>query len=284
MNTTAAALDLLYLILAALVPSLIFLAWVRSSERYQKEPWAIVLSLFAYGAIFATIVAGILELILVDAGTAASKSIPAPEFSFLNGNSTAGAFFLALVIAPFVEEGLKASGVLRYRAKVSAMADGPVFGASVGLGFGFFETFLYGVGAFLTGGLIAGLSLIFIRSLSSVLLHGSSTAMFGYGVSSSKLEGRGWATGGYYLVAVGMHSSFNVLASLGAIVLALGYSNTIGTYADLAGLGLAIVFAIAAINHVVSVIHSSQFPAAGGTPSRYRPPSIARRQPPPGPR
>jgi protease PrsW len=277
--------DLGLLVIASLVPALIYLSWIRTSERYRAEPWGTVLSLFFWGAIIATFVAGILELILVDAGTVASQRYPAPEFSFLNGNSTAGAFFLVLILAPTVEEGLKATGVSRYRSKISQIADGPVFGASVGLGFGFFETFLYGLGAFLTGGLAAGLTLIFIRSISSVLLHGSSTAMFGYGYAAAKIEGRGWAPAGYYLLAVGMHASFNVLASLGALASALGIHGPIGTYADGLGLVLAIVFALAAINHVVNVIHRSTFPSADGTPSRYRPPpavthaTVARRSP-----
>ncbi|MCI4357735.1 MAG: PrsW family intramembrane metalloprotease [Thermoplasmata archaeon] len=280
MNGTLALEDLLVLILASLVPALIFLSWIRTSERYRQTSWGTVLSLFAFGAVVATIVAGILEVVLVDAGNAASKSYPAPEFSFLKGNSTAGTFFLVLVIAPFVEEGLKAVGVARYRDRIGSVADGPVFGASVGLGFGFFETFLYGLGAFLVGGLVAGLTLIFIRSISSVLLHGSSTAMFGYGFAASKVEGRSGASGGYYLLAVAMHSSFNVLASLGSVALALGYSGQVGNYADALGLVLAVVFAIAAINHVVTVIHQSTFPSAGGAPARYRPPTIARRPPP----
>jgi RsiW-degrading membrane proteinase PrsW (M82 family) len=280
MSGATGAEDLLILLFASLVPALIFLSWVRTSERYRQASWGTVLKMFAYGAIFATIVAAILEVVLVDVGTAASQAYPAPEFSFLNGNSTAGAFFLVLVIAPFIEEGLKASGVIQNAAKIVTIADGPVFGASVGLGFGFFETFLYGLGAYLTGGLVAGLTLIFIRSLSSVLLHGSSTAMFGYGYAASKLTGRSGASGGYYLLAVGMHASFNVFASLGSIALALGYSGTIGSYADVLGLLLAIVFAVGAINHVVSVIHQSAYPSAGGSTSRYRPPSI--RRPPPG--
>jgi hypothetical protein len=189
------------------------------------------------------------------------------------------------VIAPFVEEAIKAYGVVRRDDALKVVADGPVFGASVGLGFGFFETFLYGVGGYLAGGLIAGVTLVFVRSISSVLLHGSSTAMFGYGYAASKLEGRTGAAGGYYLLAVGMHASFNALASLGAIAIALGYSNSIGGYADALGLVLAITFAFGAIDHVVTVIHRSSFPAAEGS-LRYSPPSIARRPPtqPPTPR
>lgn len=279
MSASLTLTDLAILVVAALVPALIFLSWVRSSERYRAEPWGIVLGRFAYGALFATVVAAILEAVLVAIGTAASSAYPAPEFTFLNGNSPLGAFFLVLVIAPFVEEGLKAGGVVQRANDIRVVADGPVFGASVGLGFGFFETLIYGVSGFVAGGLVAGLILVFVRSISSVLLHGSTTAMFGYGYAAARLERRSGAAGGYYLLAVLMHSSFNVLASLGAIVLALGYSSSIGDYADLLGLLLAIAFAIAAINHVVSVIHRTSFPSAGGS-LRYRPPPIQPRMPP----
>jgi hypothetical protein len=73
-----------------------------------------------------------------------------------------------------------------------------------------------------------------------------------------------------------------VFASLGSIALARGYSSQIGDYAASLGLLLAIVFAIAAINHVVTVIHESAFPSAGGATSRYRAPSVTR-TPPKGP-
>src|SRR5579863_5492632 len=107
--------DLLILALAALFPALVYLVWVRESERLGREPWGLLLRLFLFGALGATIIAAILELVIVDLGSAISQKYPGPEFGFLNGGSTAGAFFLVLVIAPFVEEALKASGVIQYR-------------------------------------------------------------------------------------------------------------------------------------------------------------------------
>jgi RsiW-degrading membrane proteinase PrsW (M82 family) len=265
--------DFVILVLAALLPALAYLIWVRQSERLGHEPWSLLLRLFLFGALGATVVAAILELLIVDLGTAVSQKYPGPEFGFLNGSSTLGAFFLVLVVAPFVEEALKAAGVVQYKSSMRRLADGPVFGAAVGLGFGFFETLLYGLGAFLAGGLVAGLALILIRSVSSVLLHGSSTAMFGRGYAASLYDGQGWATGAYYLLAVAMHASFNALASLGAIVTFLGVPNGIGQYADLIGLLAAIAFAFGAIEHVRTVIARSDFPGAGAVHPRFRPPA-----------
>ncbi len=273
MNGTAEVEELLLLVLVALIPALAYLSWVRKSERYRGEGWGTLLGAFAYGALFATITAAILEGILVGIGTSISEAYPAPEFVFLNGNSTAGAFFLVLVVAPFVEEALKASGVASRRRSIRQLADGPVLGASVGLGFGFFETFLYGLGAFLVGGLAAGVTLILVRSASSVVLHGSSTGMFGYGLARSQFRVPGPGSGSYYLLAVGMHASFNVLASLPILVGLAGIGGLEAEVASLLALAAAVAFAFGAIEHVRTVVQSANYPSLGPRPAvRPRPP------------
>jgi RsiW-degrading membrane proteinase PrsW (M82 family) len=271
--------DLIILWLASFLPALVYLLWVRQTERYSKEAWSPLLWSFAYGAIVATIVAAIVEAVLVALGTAVSQDVPAPEFVFLNGNSSIGALFLVLVIAPFVEEALKASGVTRNRDKFRTIADGPVFGASTGLGFGFFETFLYGLTLFLVSGLVAAIGLVILRSLSSVLLHGSSTGMFGYGYARGKFGVPGPAAGTYYLLAVGMHASFNFLASGAGVAQLLGYPQY-ATDASIVGLLLAIIFAFGAIEHVRSLIKYAAYPALQpGTRPYSTPPKVRR---PPG--
>ncbi|MGI0071676.1 MAG: PrsW family intramembrane metalloprotease [Thermoplasmata archaeon] len=263
-------LDLVLLVLVSLVPALLYLTWVRRTERFQSSPWGPVLGAFVYGAVFATIVAAILEALVVALGTRVSLHYPGPEFLFLNGNSTAGTFFLVLVIAPFIEEALKGSGVYAYRAHLRSVADGPVFGASVGLGFGFFETFLYGLSAYLVGGLEAGIALILVRSVSSVLLHGSSTGMFGYGYARSRFGVSGAGTGSYYMLAVAMHASFNALASLAVLVALVGVSGFAASLASLIALLAAIAFALGAIEHVRHVIATADYPALqpGARPDR----------------
>ena len=271
MTDLTALEDLLLLLIAALLPAIVYLSWVRSSERYAREPWGFLLSSFFYGALFATIVAGILEAILLAAGTELSQSYPAPEFTFLNSNSPWSAFFAILVLAPIVEEALKASGVTRSSARLRQVPDGLVVGAAVGLGFGFFETFLYGLGELAKNGLVAGLGLIAVRSISSVLLHGSTTAMFGYGYAESRFNGRTGFAGAYYLVAVGMHATFNALASLGPLATILGYSTEVADYASWIGLFLVIVYAFAAIEHARGVIHRTEAAGSQGPPTRFRP-------------
>ncbi len=284
MSDLTALEDLLLLMLAALVPALLYLSWVRGTEKYQTQAWGGLLSLFFYGAIFATFIAGILEVILLTAGSTVAQKYPAPEFTFLNPDSPTSLFFLILVVAPVVEEALKASGVVRASERLRLVSDGLVFGAAVGLGFGFFETFLYGLGAFSEGGLEAGIGLILVRSLSSVLLHGSTTSMFGYGYAEMRLNGRTGFAGAYYVLAVVMHSGFNALASLGAIVALFGYSNAISDDASLIGLALAVLYAFLAIEHARTVIQRTDAPGALGPPDRFRPKPVRPAQLSSGPR
>ncbi len=269
--------DLAILLLAALLPALLYLSWIRRTEAFEREPWGRILGAFAWGAFFATIVAAIIEAVLVGAGGAITTDVPQPEFGFLNPKSPWNLFFVVLVIAPFVEEALKAGGLVRSLGPLRTIADGPVIGASVGLGFGFFETFLYGLGAFLVGGLEAGIGLIIIRSVSSVLLHGSSTAMFGYGYTRGLVEKRGSLAPAYYLVAVGMHASFNFLASLSAFLPLVGITFLDATTASLVGFLLAVAFAFYAIEHVRDLISRSSYPGAQGAHPRFRPPPPVRR-------
>ena len=271
MSLTTDALDFLSLVLVAFVPALIYLSWIRRTERYQQEAWGPVLGAFVYGAIFATLTAAVIEGIIVALGTSVSQKYPGPEFIFLNSSSSYGALFLVLVVAPFVEEALKASGVVANRRRLRMIADGPVFGASVGLGFGFFETFLYGIGAWLAGGLAAGIALILIRSVSSVVLHGSSTGMFGYGYARSKFGVPGAGSGSYYLVAVGMHASFNAIASLTILLALLGVTGFAIGLASIIALLAAIAFAFWAIEHVRDVIQSSDYPSLIKGSARYQP-------------
>jgi RsiW-degrading membrane proteinase PrsW (M82 family) len=264
--------EVLLLAVAAFLPALVYLTWVRSTERGQREGWGAVLGAFVYGAFFATLVAGILEAVLVAGGTSLEHAVPAPDFFFLNGNTTAGALFLALVIAPFVEEGLKASGVAYYRGRIRTVADGPVLGASVGLGFGFFESFLYGLAGALTGGFVAGLALILLRSVSSVVLHGSSTAFFGYGYAESRVSGRGHGGTSHYFGAVGLHSAFNAVVSLGIFATYLGFSSGISDLFSYAGILLGILLAFVAIEYVRRLIVQAEHPGALASHPRYRPP------------
>jgi RsiW-degrading membrane proteinase PrsW (M82 family) len=265
---------IILLVIVAMLPAILYLTWVRSGVNGFRERWGPLLSAFALGAFGATLAAALIEGALLAGGTSLSQAYPAPEFSFLNGNSSLGELFLVVVAAPFIEEGLKALAVTRYSDQILRLVDGPVFGASVGLGFGFFETFLYGLGAWATGGIVAGLALIIVRSLSSILLHGSSTAVFGYGYAEGKFGGTGSPTATHYFAAVGMHSLFNILASLAAIAALIGFGTGNADALSVVGLGAAILFAWIGIEYVRSLVQRAQYPGALAAHPKFRPPQV----------
>ena len=57
--------ELAVVILAAVVPSLIYLVWIRNSEKYNRERWMHVLSVFLFGAIISIIAAVLLESVAI---------------------------------------------------------------------------------------------------------------------------------------------------------------------------------------------------------------------------
>jgi RsiW-degrading membrane proteinase PrsW (M82 family) len=261
MNGLTDLLILLALLLFSLFPALGFLIWVRKTERYHTESWGGVSRAFLYGALVGTFVAAILEAILF----ALYAQVLQPD---LGGTLPRGAvpefLILALLIAPFVEEGIKGLGVVGMRGRIQYVADGMVLGAAVGLGFGFMENLLYGLSA-LAAGLAVAVTTIAIRSLSSMLIHASATSITGYGVGVNlERKGQGHALAGSYLAAVGIHGSYNALVSLPLILPLVGL--VLPGYGfealSLASLFLAVVYGLAAFGYINKRITEAQFQTA----------------------
>ena len=251
-------LILVALFLFSLVPALFYLLWIRKTERYHTESWSAVSRAFLYGAVVGTFVAAILEAVLF----ALYAQVLQPDLGgALPKGSTAEYPLLALVIAPFVEEGIKGLGVYGMRSRISYLADGMVLGAAVGLGFGFLENLLYGVSALAAGVTVAILT-IAIRSFSSMLIHASATSVTGYGVAANLQQGgQGHVLAGSYLAAVGIHGSYNAIASLTLILPLLGLALP-GYGIDLvsiASLMLAIVYGLSAFGFIRQRITEVQF-------------------------
>ena len=272
----------LFVIIFSLIAPIGYLAWVRKTERYNTEAWGPLLRAFGYGAFIGTFISAILEGIFL----LAYSSVIQPDLG-LPGGADATLVILAVVIAPFIEEGMKGLGVWNMRGQVRYVADGLVFGAAVGFGFSFVENMLYGVSALSAGGFMALLATIIVRSISSSLLHGSATAMTGLGVAENQLrKGVGHSLAAYYLLAVAMHASFNVLASITVILPLLGvkvpaqYENALVILSLMA----AIIYAFSVFSHVRTRITEMQFQGVGplahtpkgyaylsqGTPTRRR--------------
>lgn len=231
------AADFIVILVAAFAPSLIYLVWMRNSERFEKEPYGRLLRVFFIGgALVSVVVAIILESLLLDL---LNQNIDRVYLLF-GENPNVTTLLLACVIAPFVEELAKSYGVFRVRRFMREVEDGIVYGAAAGLGFAATENLFYESDAFLTTGAEAFILTAVLRTLSSALLHASASSVMGLGIARGALEGKGWLK--YYFGAVFMHSMFNLAASSGPIL-----EGDFGESAYLFGLAAAFLIAIGGI-------------------------------------
>ncbi len=203
---------ILVLIGAAFIPSLIYMVWVRNTEKYGKVSWTNTAKMFVWGAIIAVIMAVLLSLIFINV---LSIDYLQREYEPLQ-DPTVMTLIIVCVIAPIVEEFTKVVGLLTIKDSIYELEDGLVLGAATGLGFAATENLLYESSALFQQGVQAFIIVVILRSVASTLLHGSASALAGYGVSKSLLTGSNSAVP-YYIIAVLMHSSFNYLASTGLI-------------------------------------------------------------------
>ncbi len=262
-STSAAGTDyptlatLVVLFLFALVPPIVFVIWIRNTERWQREPWRSVFWLFLFGMIFAIIIAIVLEGLAIRAGDFFQQESVALGQA-LQRNPSLGIIILAVVVAPIMEELAKGLGVYTIRRQIREPEDGLVFGAASGLGFAATENFFYGVVAYISApdastALVSSLVVIGIRSFSSALLHASAAGTFGFGIARHHLR---WGSAlPYYLMAVAMHGTFNFLASFGEI-----FKGSYGDWAEIFGLAAAVLFAIAAIALIRGTIRHLERP------------------------
>jgi protease PrsW len=147
-------------------------------DLYEREPISLVLGALLWGAVAATALSAIAN----DGWGLVVARLAGPAFA---------AEWTAALTAPFVEETLKAAGIvliyLIARDEMDDVMDGFVYGAMVGLGFAIVEDVFYFVAIFggSTGGVLAG---FYVRVVSSgfyghVLYSGIAGIAIAYFVS-----------------------------------------------------------------------------------------------------
>lgn len=206
--------SIVFFLLVALIPSVLWIAWLRKKVHTGPGLWSLLL-MFGWGAVFAVIIALVLNTLI-------------PGFSPRTYGTPM--FFVAVIVAPFVEELAKPLGLKFAKFDIASIRDGVILGATAGLGFAATENLLYELTALNDGGWASFWATAIIRSIAACALHASATAMTGRGYA--------WVTENYkhillilpfYLVAVFLHGLYNYLAISGDILLIL------------AALGLAII-------------------------------------------
>ncbi len=200
------------LLAAAFIPSLIYMVWIRNTEKFGKVSWRNMFKMFIWGAIIAVIMAVLLSLIFIHV---LSMDALQREYAILQ-DPTIMSLIIVCVVAPIVEEFTKVLGLYTVKDSIVELEDGLILGAGSGLGFAATENLLYESNALFVHGVQAFIIVVVLRSIASTLLHGSASAVAGYGVSKGILN-RTFSVVPYYLVAVLMHGSFNYLASVGLL-------------------------------------------------------------------
>ncbi len=204
------AVGVLSAIVMGFGPMILYAIIVSLFDRYEKEPWWLVIGAFVWGAI----VAAGASLILNTVFGASVAILTNDEFLA----DTAG----AVISAPLVEETFKGLALLVillfFRHEFDSLLDGVIYGALVGFGFAATENVAYILKGYASGGFGGLLTLTIIRAIGIAFLHASLTACTGLGLAAFRL-GTGasrylWPLVGY-AAAIFFHSLHNATAWIG---------------------------------------------------------------------
>ena len=199
---------------AALGFSSLFLLFVLAAvwffDRYDREPVALVAAVFLWGAVPVPVLAVVAEAV---AGHLLAAAGGGPWTGPIQ----------AVIVAPGVEEflkGLAVLGVVLLSDQFDNPTDGVVYGTAVGLGFAMSENALYALGALGQGPGHVGM-LVLVRTLTSAGVHAVASAalggMLGIAYLTRRWLGRIAVAAGGYLLAVGLHTAWNLAAERWAL-------------------------------------------------------------------
>ncbi len=227
--------EILVVLLAAIVPPIIYVLWVRSKELCDRDQLRPLLSAFVVGGTFSLGLAFVMESALVTLLFGEGGALSRPFWNLDPGDPSFQLILMACVMAPLVEELTKAWGIMLFRGRLAELKNGLVYGAAVGLGFAAVENVLYGANA-ISVGLDVFVGTAVVRALTSTLLHASASAISGFGISRKvvmKAKGQKVSWLPYYALAVLLHASFNFFAIVGQV--------SGSQFAYMLGLGFAVL-------------------------------------------
>jgi protease PrsW len=190
---------------------------IKSADRYEPEPWYLLVMCFFWGALGATF----FSLILNTIGGIAIVEVMNPRTA---QDAAVAHGLTASFVAPLVEESFKGVFLLGvwglsslWLRELDGALDGAIYGGVIGLGFTLTEDVLYIMRATSELGAAGFGFVFFLRTILGGLGHASFTAMTGIGVGVAA-ESRSWfikvvAPVGGWSAAVGLHFLHNFLVS-----------------------------------------------------------------------
>jgi protease PrsW len=174
-------MPLLASLLFGFVPMFFFAFFIYWLDRYEKEPKALLTTVFLWGVIVAAGGAFIIDTVLGAGVYLFTRSVTATEL-------TSGS-----LIAPVVEESLKGLAVLIvffiFRSEFDSILDGIIYAAIVALGFAAAENsfYIYTKG-YQESGWNGFWLLVFVRVVLVGLQHPFYTAFIGIGLAISRMN------------------------------------------------------------------------------------------------
>jgi RsiW-degrading membrane proteinase PrsW (M82 family) len=198
-------------VIVGLIPTIAYAGFVIWLDRYEREPWWLLLLSFMWGAVPSVIMALIAQTLL-----------NIPTTWVLTQASLAYEIVGSSLWAPISEEIAKGLGiilimVLAHR-EIDSILDGIIYGALAGLGFAFTENVLY-FGASLTEeGWGSWAFVVLLRTVPFGLNHALFTGLTGAGMAaaylSRKVSIRLLAPVAGLAAGMGFHGIHNLGASL----------------------------------------------------------------------
>jgi protease PrsW len=219
-------MDILLLsLIAAFIPTLLYVAVIYWVDRYEREPLWLLSAAFLWGAVPSIVIALIFNEFL---------SIPL----YLLAGPYVGDILTAVLIAPPVEEIAKGLALLLiflfWHREIDSWLDGIIYGAMVGMGFAMVENIFYYMYEFETNGIEGFGILVILRGFIFGLNHALYTAMTGLGIAISRLSTkrstRILAPLGGLTLAIFLHALHNFSVSWGNLICLLAlFANWGGT-------------------------------------------------------
>jgi len=195
-------------IFLGIVPMVLYALVVWRLDRWEKEPFHLLLMAFFWGAIPSIIFAMISQLAL-------GLPDPDPEAPFSLGAELYGASFLA----PLTEESIKACGLffifLIFRKEIDSVLDGLIYGSMIGFGFAAVENVFYFLGQPDPTSLITN---FIFRAFFFGMLHALFTGLTGVGFALGMFSRNGLMKILWPLLGLGAamftHAAHNFFATL----------------------------------------------------------------------
>jgi len=272
-------------VLAALLPAAIIFAF--AAPRLGPMTWRETVGQMAYGSLVAPLVALVIEAIagavivaavlgglwLVPEGRAWLEvlAVRAQQPAWLDDPTNARALatsppvllilgLILIVVTPMTEEFLKALGVLLLVGQKPSQARAWLWGLTGGLGFAWAESL------FNAGAVTAAWGLAMLLRAGATIMHACGAGLMGLGWRAAWVERRPVRLILAYLVSVGLHATWNVIA-IGLALFILEAQLDLATFARSNGVTIfaAALVGLAAATLVLLILAVRRFQVVSDT-------------------